>query len=500
MTELAERPGAERSSAVRPGPGRATGRVVVRRVEARVPTWPLPFFLAGVGALMIVAGIGLRGSSWILPDGLLGGGVALVVTAPWSRSMLDPLVVSSPFMFYTLSPVGGILTVGSSDALLPVFVLAMAVGYVATGPARRRTYPKVPEAMPLIVLSVLCVSASTLLWTVASVDFLFARAVADVVKLGIGVGYLIVVFVLVRRVGMDGALRAFRLWAMAATVLSLGSLAGITGAIVIIPSDGYRSLGYFQDANLYAGYLLVSLSVLIFLSGVKPSWVQGVQALAIVGGIVMTGSRGGLLSLALLIAFAALVINSARLRAGILLATALVTAGGYWVLSNRDSGVTILGLDRLFFAGQTQAVEDDPRVALWERAVEKWLDAPIWGIGAGQFERYSADVFRTARSSGLGYVTHNSFLFFLVSFGVIGFGLFMYLLFWIVRDLYRAPHLSRHQKHALASGVLVICSQMMTLNLQNLRYVWIYFGLVLGVSLLSRTPSADEPDPAPAPT
>ena len=61
----------------------------------------------------------------------------------------------------------------------------------------------------------------------------------------------------------------------------------------------------------------------------------------------------------------------------------------------------------------------------------------------------------------------------------------MYLLWWIVRDLYRAPHLTRHAKHALASGVLVICSQMMTLNLQNLRYVWIYFGLVLGISLLA---------------
>lgn len=477
MTELAERP-----------------RVVVRRPEPKAAEWPLKFFLAGTGALMIVAGFALDGSSWILPDGLLGGGVALLVTAPWSRSMLDPLVVSSPFMFYTLSPVGGILTVGSSDALLPIFVLALAVGYVYAGPLRRATYARVPQAMPLIIASVVTVTASTLLWTVASVDFLFARAVADVLKLGIGVGYLVVVFVMVRRVGMDGAIRAFRLWALAATALSLGSLAGITGAIVIIPSDGFRSLGYFQDANLYAGYLLVSLSVLIFLSGTKPSWSQGLQALIIVGGIVMTGSRGGLLSLALLVAFAALVINSARLRAAILVSTGIASAGVYYLLSNRDSGITILGIDRLFYASQNQAVEEDPRVALWGRAIQKWLDEPIWGIGAGQFERFSADVFRTARSSGLGYVTHNSFLFFLVSFGVIGFALFMYLLWWVVSSLYRAEHLSRHQKHALASGVLVICSQMMTLNLQNLRYVWIYFGLVLAVSLVGRTTTPADPD------
>ncbi len=340
----------------------------------------------------------------------------------------------------------------------------------------------------LIVLTVLLCTASTVLWTVLSPDFLAARSIADTVKLAAGVGYLIVVFVLVRRVGMEGALRSFRLWGWTATALSLGSLAGITGAVEIIPSDGYRSLGYFQDANLYAGYLLVSLSVLIFLGTVtaKSSPWLPVQAVVILGGIITTGSRGGMLSLALLVGFATLIINSARLRLMVLAGVGAVTAGGWWLLAHRDQGVTVLGVDRLFFASKTQAVEDDPRVALWVRAIEKWLDAPVWGIGAGQFERFSGDVFRVAKSSGLGYVTHNSFLFFLVSFGVIGFGLFLYLLWWIFRDLYRAPHLDRFAKHALASGIVVILSQMMTLNLQNLRYVWIYFGLVLGVAMLER--------------
>ncbi|MDO9496270.1 MAG: O-antigen ligase family protein, partial [Nocardioides sp.] len=451
--------------------------------------WPLAILLIGFGLLFTAAGIALRGSTWILPDGLLGGGIALIVCAPLARSMLEPLVVSSPFMFYTLSPVGGILTVGSSDALLPIFVFLMLAGAaLARGRRPSVVRPPVPAAMPLIVLTVLLCTASTVLWTVLSPDFLAARSIADTIKLAAGVGYLMVVFVLVRRVGMDGALRSFQLWGWTATALSLGSLAGITGAVEIIPSDGYRSLGYFQDANLYAGYLLVSLSVLIFLGTVAQSapsspWLP-VQAVVILGGIVTTGSRGGMLSLALLVAFATLIINSARLRVMVLAGTAVVTAAGYWLLANRDQGVTVLGLDRLFFASKSQAVEDDPRVALWVRAIEKWLDAPIWGIGAGQFERFSGDVFRVAKSSGLGYVTHNSFLFFLVSFGVVGFGLFAYLLWWILRDLYRAPHLNRNAKHALASGVVVILSQMMTLNLQNLRYVWIYFGLVLGVAML----------------
>lgn len=471
-------------TATRPGP-----RTTTRPAVPPLPGWPLPAFLLVTGALMAAAGVALLGNlQWIKSDGLLGGGIALVVAAPFARSLLDPLVVSTPFMFYTLSPVGGILTVGSSDLLLPVVVAVLVVGAVVVPRRLRPSYPPVRGASWQLLAALLVVTGSTTWWAIASPDFLLARAIADAVKLGIGVLYLVLTVVLVRRAGVPGALRAFRLWAWAATALALGSLAGVTGAVELIPSDGYRSLGYFEDANLYAGFLLVSLSVVLFLSTVAPSVTQPVQAVLIVGGIVMTGSRGGLVSLAVLVAFVALVVNSLRVRVALLALSAASTAGLLWLLAHRDSGTTVLGLDRLFDASQD--VGDDPRLALWGRAVEKWLDAPVWGIGLGQFERYSGDIFRVARSTGLGYVTHNSFLFFLVSFGVIGLGLFLWFLGWLLVHLYRTAWLSRPAKHALASGMLVILSQMMTLNLQNLRYVWVYFGLVLGVSLL-RPPEED---------
>ena len=84
--------------------------------------------------------------------------------------------------------------------------------------------------------------------------------------------------------------------------------------IEIIPSDGYRSLGYFLDPNLYAGYLLLSLSVVLFLAVVSPSVWRSAQAVLLIGAVVTTGSRGGLVSLVLLVTFAALMINSARAR------------------------------------------------------------------------------------------------------------------------------------------------------------------------------------------
>jgi len=300
-----------------------------------------------------------------------------------------------------------------------------------------------------------------------------------------------VVFVLCKQGGYAVTQRAMWFWTWTATALSAGSLMGITGAIVIIPSDGYRSQGFFEDPNLYAGYLLLSFAIVLYLATTSTSFWLPVQGLFITGGIVTAGSRGGLASLVLLVLFALVVIKSARLR-GMLVGIILVgTAGLAFLVTHRDSGTSILGLDRLFFA---QDVGDDPRLKLWGRAIEKWSDHPVWGIGAGQFERFSGDVFRVAKSTGFGYVTHNTYLYFLVAFGVIGLGLFLGMIGWIVIRLYSATGLSRISKHALMSGVVVLASQFMTLNLQNLRYVWIYFGLLLGMSVVASQRDETEPE------
>jgi O-antigen ligase len=447
--------------------------------------------MLGVGAFMVAAGLALRGSSWILPDGLLGGGVAMLVMAFFARGALDIIVTQAPFMFYTLSPVGGILTVGSSDLLLPFMVGAMVVTAVLGPHVAPERLPTLSAAAPMLVIAAVLTAGSISVWTIADPEFLAKRAIADAVKLGIGVVYFVVVYRLAVTGGYPAAMRAMRIWAWTATGLSLGSLAGITGAVQIIPSDGYRSDGYFEDPNLYAGYLLVSFSVILFLATTSSSWWLTLQGLAVTGGLVTTGSRAGLGSLVLLVVFALVVIRSARLRSMLAAIVSISLLACVWLVVNRGSGTSILGLDRLFFASND--VEDDPRLKLWGRAIEKWLDHPVLGIGLGQFERFSGDAFRVAKSSGLGYVTHNTFLFFLVSFGVVGLALFLWMLCWIVARLYSSPGLSRISKHALMSGVVVLCSQFMTLNLQNLRYVWVYFGLLLALSVVPR-PDDDAQD------
>jgi O-antigen ligase len=383
------------------------------------------------------------------------------------------------------------MTMGTSDVLIPFVIGGLVAGAVLAPPVARRF--RISPAHVMIAVSVVLASASIAGRTVLDPGFLTGRAIADTAKLSVGVVYFAVVYLLAKKHGHAAVNRALWIWAWIATALSLGSLAGVTGAVVVVPTDGYRSNGFFEDPNLYAGYLLVAFSIVLYLATISTSLWLPLQGILITGGIVMTGSRGGLASLALLVLFALVVLRSARLR-GMLVAMVVLGLGGLVFLAlNRDSGTSILGLDRIFFA---QDVGDDPRLRLWGRAVEKWADAPVWGIGAGQFERFSGDVFRVAKSSGFGYVTHNTFLYFLVAFGVVGLGLFLAMIAWVVHRLYSAPGLSRNSQHALLSGVVVLASQFMTLNLQNLRYVWVYFGLPLGLSAVARL-RPDDPDPDP---
>jgi O-antigen ligase len=475
MTTLAVRPG-------RPQPP-------VEEPRTWAPERPLlTMGLIGVALLMMAVGVVFRGLVGnTLVHGVFMGGVALLILAPFARNALDVISLLSPFMTYMFVP-GGYATMGSSDALLPFVIGSLVIGAALTPVVRRQPW-SVSPAHVLIVVSVVLVTASIAVHTVLDPGFLTTRAIVDTAKVSVGVVYFVVVFLLVKKHGQAAVDRAFWIWTWTASALSLGSLVGVTGAIVVVPTDGFRSNGFFEDPNLYAGYLLVSFSIMLYLATISKSVWLPVQGLLMAGGIVMTGSRGGLGSLVLLVLFALVVIRSARLRGMLLGIIGLGTLVLGFLLANRGSGTTILGIDRIFFA---QDVGDDPRVRLWARAIEKWADSPVWGIGAGQFERFSGDVFRVAKSTGFGYVTHNTFLYFLVAFGIIGLGLFLAMMGWVVARLYAAPGLSRNAKHALLSGVVVLCSQFMTLNLQNLRYVWVYFGLLLGLAAVAQRKPDDE--------
>lgn len=436
--------------------------------------------LAALGVACIGLGLPLIGSTWIDPAGITAAGIALVVLAVPIRTTLDVLVVLSPFMFRVITPVG-LLNLGTSDVLLPAILAGLLVRAVVEHEPLRDRASVVAGGVPIAVAATVLVTGSLTVWSVADPDFLVTKAVSDTAKITVGVVYLGLVVVLVRRLGRESAYRSVALWTWVATATAAASVVGGVIGVDLVPNDGFRSLGFFADPNLYAGYLLLTLALLVLRATREAGPLLILQALVLVGGLVATGSRGGLGTLVLLALFTAFAIRSARVRLAIIgfgLAAALV---GWLLLPEDDGSGNVLGVDRLRVSSGESG--DDARFELWALAVRLWLGHPLFGIGLGQYPRFSVGIVGEIKTSELGHVVHNSFLSILVSLGVVGLAIFLLMFAWVLRTVYASPGLTRNQKHALTGGVLVIAAQMMTLNLENLRYVWIYFGLAVGLAV-----------------
>ena len=161
---------------------------------------------------------------------------------------------------------------------------------------------------------------------------------------------------------------------------------------LISPYTG-RATGTYINPDHFAGFLELVLPLpLAFLLagrvGVVTRVLLAYATLCILGGLVMTFSRGGwmaatagvLLLLGLLMCH-----RNHRLRA--LLVLVLLLAGG-GVLAPRILSSTVSYMRRVAppEEGGPSVVETDSRLAMWGAAVRMWRDYPWWGVGPGHFD------------------------------------------------------------------------------------------------------------------
>jgi O-antigen ligase len=149
------------------------------------------------------------------------------------------------------------------------------------------------------------------------------------------------------------------------------------------------------------------------------------------------------------------------------------------VLDRAPGWLDLPGLGRL--TTSAHSVGTDSRFQLWSRAFHLWTHHPLFGIGIGQFGRYSSDILGTSPITGTGFIAHNTFLSFLAELGAFGFLLSVGGILSLTYIAARADHLDGAVRASLLIGILVLWAEMMTLNLQNVRYVWIFAGLLLGL-------------------
>lgn len=427
-----------------------------------------------------------------LPQALLvvAGFVTLVVLLVTRViTAVDLLVIGSPFMF--IIPAGH-LNMAAADLILPLAVLQTLVAYRHADPSNRLQ----PRHVAYLVALVMAVTVSSIGGLLVERDYLAEEAVIGGMKLVVGVGYLLAVLFELRTKGLPALLRLLRLWSWVAVGLAAASIITAIGLAPLVPYDGERSNGFFTDPNLFGAYLIVSLVLVLTRNSIvyHPTWL--LQAVVIAGGVITTGSRGSMMTLVAVLVAGFLFMRRLTIRLSILSIGAALFIFISTALSNPTGTAAAMGTSRLISAAEK--VESDGRILLWQKALELWSESPLTGVGLGQFAVHTANMpgyYRPNAGPDTGYVAHNTFLSLGVETGVLGLGLVLFGLVWVARRLYSSPPVFRDARTALILGIMALALEMMTLNLQNLRYVWMFFGVAIAFPHIAAAAQASEEGP-----
>jgi O-antigen ligase len=208
----------------------------------------------------------------------------------------------------------------------------------------------------------------------------------------------------------------------------------------------HRGSGTYFSPNHLGGFLemLLPLGLAYTLTGrVKPVTriLLGYASLVVLGGIVVTVSRGSWISagVALLLFFCVLMFQRRHRLPALALLGALVLGGVYFFPKTYHFERR---LNQLVSPGGK--VDDDMRFALWQPAYKMWRDNFWWGVGPAHFDTR----FRKYRPEGVQLApdrAHNDYLNTLADYGLVGTVLVASawgLLGWGIAQTWRAVRLS----------------------------------------------------------
>ncbi|MGZ6791730.1 MAG: O-antigen ligase family protein [Mycobacteriales bacterium] len=422
-----------------------------------------------VGVLLAVGAVLAPLVWWGVRQPVRGPLAAYAGVVPFGSGVVVPGPLPSPFD--TLSTLLGLF---ASGALL-VHVLAY--------PRRREPVPLAVPAMGLF----LALALASWLWSVDRSAT--ARAVAVLAS-------VVALFVLV---SLHRPSRSDLRWLRAAVVtggvgtglwgveqLLTGNLSGVDGSAPRFATAGGG--GESADPNITAASLLLPLVVaLAWLVRARGAGrrVAGALAVSAIGaGLLLTGSRGGLLA-----ALVASVIVLGHLcrpaRAALVLATVAVVLASMALLLPSGIGRHL--------QGQTAT----GRSQVWQVGLRTCERQCLTGAGLGGFpESYRRTLLAAPELAGHGsrsYQAHDMWLAIVIETGLLGLAVVVVAVTALLRDLRRLPRAVRAVPLAAVVAVL-------TANVLLSNFSFKYFWLVLMVAVLELAAHRVEEEPArPAP-
>jgi O-antigen ligase len=309
--------------------------------------------------------------------------------------------------------------------------------------------------------------------------------------------------------------RVLYAFAFASVVLGAVSWLAFSGKIQVPgATEAGRAQGEVGDPSVFAAFQLVVLPLMLVLAAqAEKRWLRlglSFGALIIVGSILVSLSRGGLIAFAIFLALLILLparvfFRSRRSKAIALLAVAFATAA----VSFRYSQQLTHRVQSIFGQGPAGTQRGSGRYNLWLAARTSINDRPVLGLGYGAFPYASNDLMLSTPGVNLegysfrdpGQPVHNSYLEAWAELGIFGIVLYVGLLASTVLALLRTAARARaigadfvrRVAYALVLGLLTWFITSFFLSTETSRGFWIVLGLALALPKLLAQASPDDP-------
>jgi O-antigen ligase len=278
---------------------------------------------------------------------------------------------------------------------------------------------------------------------------------------------------------MRGLLTAFVLGAFVPAVATILLYVEAGGSMRRFSAGG-------ADPNSLANTLALAMPMAWYLSITtkRPLFVWICRAYVPIGlmATVLTGSRGGLLSM--LVALT-IIPFTMKLSPGRLTATlAMLALSGALVIAYAPESV----VERLSTTTESaQSGNLGGRVRLWVAGVHAFTHKPMMGYGVGQFKSAI-----TPELGAMALVAHNSFLSVLVEEGIIGLILYLTMFFSVLYYVLHYPPFERRFGLVLYG---TLGTAMLPLTWEDQKAAWFVMAVLTGFSILSagwRVPVAQQ--------
>lgn len=466
------------------------------------PLWSAAFGITQFGYLFVVgASIGL--GKWLIAAGLLGlvAGIPVLFISPILITYL--WLIGNPTLFVVVNNVLNVVPGLSLERALFALLFAKAVFATIFAKNRKSQWLDFEYA---IVAYIVLLGFAALQWASAPT----ADINADLALYLEGFMMPMIGFMLIRRLEWTErhVIILMRLMVVAGIYQALLGIAGLYTDISLLQPSGWelnvnhaeRATGTFANASEYGAVVSIFMIVALLLYSESRSAVERGALVAATGlmaiSLVLCQTRAPWLGLVVMIAY--LFLHDRRIRALVLTGAALTAFGGLIALP--------FFLESDTFARITELAPMLNRIAVWGASLNLASDHPLFGVGLGNraFQAYVWDYAISVGEVSKNWAAeisqpHNEFLSTIVSTGISGLVLYLYILYAFFRaamGIRTEDSFAGRMAHYAVAGLLSLVVNAMFVDLRPFYYFNLQVFSLLALSMALHLNA--QPQTAPA--